>query len=166
MKTIRAVLLSLFLLPLAHSHAAPVSAPQFALANSRGEMVFKSSIKGNIIVSFFASYCQPCKKELPLLVEMEKKYGRGKNLSLVIISADINDGERSAKDKAAAFLKKIGVTRDFLVDVYHVVIEKYNPKKTLPATFLVNRQGYIVFSEIGVKEDTMARLEKAIAGLR
>jgi cytochrome c biogenesis protein CcmG, thiol:disulfide interchange protein DsbE len=166
MKTLQALILAILLLPMIPAHAAPAQAPQFALANSRGEMVFKSSMKGNIIVSFFASYCHPCKKELPLVVELWKKYEKGKNLSLVIISADVNDDEGSANEKSAAFLKKIGITGDFLLDMYHVVIEKYNPKKTLPATFLINRAGYIVFSELGVKEDTMARLEKAIAGLR
>jgi cytochrome c biogenesis protein CcmG, thiol:disulfide interchange protein DsbE len=145
---------------------APVQAPGFALQTNRGIMVFKSSLRGNLIISFFASYCRPCARELPMLAELEKKYGRQKNVSLVLIAVDGNDAEGDAKKKAGSFLKKAGIDRDYLLDIYQVVIAKYNPKKALPATFLVNRAGYVVFEEVGSREDTVRRLEMAIQGLR
>lgn len=148
------------------ARSAPRPAPGFALQNNRGDMVFKSSLKGNLLISFFASYCRPCAKELPLLAALEKKYGAQKSMSIVLISADVNDTDGDAKQKADRFLRKAGIERDYLLDMYHVVIEKYNPKKMLPAVFLVNRAGYIVFSEIGAREDTLQRLEEAIRNLR
>ncbi len=150
-----------FLAGLAHAQTAP----GFALESDKGGMVFKSSLKGNLIISFFASYCKPCEKDVPLLVDMEKKYGKAKNLQLILITADLNDGEGKAKDKAAGFMKKIGVSHDFLLDVYHVAITKYNPAKSLPSTFLVDQYGNILFQEIGFHEDTMAKLEQAIGML-
>ncbi|TAL29597.1 MAG: TlpA family protein disulfide reductase [Spirochaetes bacterium] len=141
------------------------TAPGFALENDKGTMVFRSSLKGNLIISFFASYCKPCEKDVPLLVELEKKYGKTKNLTLILITADLNDGEGKARDKAAGFMKKIGVSHDFLLDVYHVAISKYNPQKSLPSTFLVDQNGNMPFQEIGFREDTMTRLEQAIGAL-
>jgi peroxiredoxin len=144
---------------------APEPAPGFALPNNNGAMVFKSSLHGNLLISFFASYCRPCAQELPRLVELEKKYGARKRLSMVLISADVNDSDGDAKEKAGRFLRKAGVERGYLLDMYHVVISKYNPKKALPATFLVDCAGNIVFREIGAQKDTIDRLERAIQRL-
>lgn len=141
-------------------------APGFALQDNSGAMVYRSSFKGNLIVSFFASYCKPCKKEMPQIIELEKKYAKDRDITLVFIAVDGSDKDGDARDKAAKFMAEIGVSRSYLVDLYQLVIEKYNPKKVVPATFLVNRAGLIVFQEIGFHEETVARLEKAIQGLR
>jgi cytochrome c biogenesis protein CcmG/thiol:disulfide interchange protein DsbE len=154
------------LILLAGVNAGAQQAPSFALMNSNGVMVYKKDLKGNLVISFFASYCRPCRKELPALVDLVKKYEKGKHLSLVLITADINDQSGEALDKARDFLKDIGIRQDFLLDVYHVVISKYSPKKIVPATFLVDRRGYVVFREIGSREDTVSRLEKHIQSLK
>ena len=85
----------------------------------------------------------------------------------MLIATDLNDQDGDSKDKAGKFLKKIGVKHDFLLDIYQIVISKYNPKKNVPATFLVNFYiaGQIVFSETGIKNDTIVRLEQAIISL-
>lgn len=160
------ILIVLMILAAGRMPAMPEPAPGFALPNNHGSMLFKSSLKGNLIISFFASYCRPCAKELPLLVGLEKKYGIRKSLSLVLICADMNDADGGAKKKADRFLQKADVKHEYLLDIYQVVIAKYNPKKVLPALFLVNRAGNIVFREIGTREDTVRRLEKAIQSLQ
>jgi cytochrome c biogenesis protein CcmG, thiol:disulfide interchange protein DsbE len=150
------------------SAALPVSkkAPGFALNDSAGNMVFLSSLKQNLVISFWASYCKPCKTEMPKLIELEKKHAKAKNLKLVLINIDINDGKGEAADKARRFLKSIGTDHDFLLDFYHTAVGKYNPEKRVPATFLVNRQGFIVFEEIGYKAETVDALDKAITQLK
>ncbi len=159
------ILISAFLLLIGVETVAQ-QAPSFALLNSSGAMVYKKELKGNLVISFFASYCQPCRKELPALVELVKKYEREKDLSLVLITADINDRSGEAAGKGRKFLKNIGIEREFLIDMYHTAISRYSPKKVVPATFLVNRQGLVVFSEIGARDDTVARLEKSIRNLK
>lgn len=154
------------LLVMAAIDAMAQQAPSFALVNSSGVMVYKRELKGNLVISFFASYCQPCKKELPALVDVVKKYEKENNVTLVLITADINDESGEALDKARKFLKNIGIDSEFLIDMYHTAITKYSPKKVVPATFLVNRQGYIVFREIGARDDTVNRLEKHIKSLK
>jgi len=161
----KAFVLFLFSLMLGLTDASARVAPGFMLMSNNDYMVSKSHLQGNLIVSFFASYCLPCKKEVPALIELEKKYGVNKKLTLLLIATDLNDQDGEAKDKAGRFLKKIGVKHDFLLDIYQIVISKYNPKRNVPATFLVNRAGRIVFSETGIKDDTIARLEQAILSL-
>ncbi|MBP7738754.1 MAG: TlpA family protein disulfide reductase [Spirochaetes bacterium] len=145
---------------------APGQAPGFALPDNRGAMVFRSSFRGNLLISFFASYCRPCARELPMLIELEKKYKKRKNISLVLIAVDANDSGGTAKEKAGRFLRNAGIDHDYLIDMYQVVIAKYNPKKELPAAFLVDAAGHIVFSAVGAGEDTVLRLEKAIQSLK
>jgi hypothetical protein len=60
----------------------------------------------------------------------------------------------------------LGIEHDYLLDSFQQTILKYNPGKSVPATFLVNKQGVIVFSEVGAHPDTLERLEKAIEKLR
>jgi cytochrome c biogenesis protein CcmG/thiol:disulfide interchange protein DsbE len=140
-------------------------APGFALMSSSGEYVFKSKLTGNLIISFWASYCIPCKKEMPILVELEKKYGKMKNLKLVFINIDDNTNG-SARDKADKMLKDLGIDHEYLLDSFQLTIIKYNPGKSVPATYLINHQGDIVFFEVGAYPDTLERLEKAINQLR
>lgn len=166
MKNARIAILVLVMVTIISIGGQAQMAPGFALQDNKGTMVFKSAYKGNLIVSFFASYCKPCKKEMPQIVALEQKYAQAHNLTVVFIAVDGSDKEGDAKDKVAKFMKEIGIDRQYLLDMYQVVIEKYNPKKDVPATFLVNRAGYIVFKEIGFREDTVNRLEKAIQTLR
>jgi thiol-disulfide isomerase/thioredoxin len=144
---------------------AAQKAPGFALMNNKGEYVFKSKLAGNLIISFWASYCRPCRKEMPILIELEKKYGKIKNLKLVFINIDDN-ADISAKDKADRMLQDLDIVHEYLLDSYQITIAKYNPDKIVPATYLVNQKGDIVFCEVGARPDTLERLEKAISQLR
>ncbi len=158
------LILFYFLISVTATNAAP-KAPGFALVNNRGSYVLRSKLKGNLIISFWASYCKPCKKEMPVMVNIEKKYGKLKDLKLIFINVDTNKG-KPAKEKADAMLKEIGIKHDYLMDPYQRTVIKYNPEIKVPATFLINKKGYIVFKELGYHKDTMKKLEKAIKKLK
>ncbi|HDP81025.1 MAG TPA: TlpA family protein disulfide reductase [Spirochaetes bacterium] len=138
-------------------------APKFALFNAEGKLVTSSALVGktNLIISFWATYCAPCKKEMPQLVELEKKYGAAKKLSLVFINID-----KEGKEKALPVLKELGIANECLFDMYQLMAKKYIPDLKVPAVFLVDRRGQIVFQAVGESAETLARLEKAVAGLR
>jgi cytochrome c biogenesis protein CcmG, thiol:disulfide interchange protein DsbE len=149
-----------------HLSAYGAAAPSFVLENKKGIMINKSEMTGYLVISFFASYCKPCMKEVPALVELEKKYMDGKQISLVLINTDVNDETGQAREKADKFLKKINVTHDYLLDIYQLTIERYNPLKCVPCTFIVDKYNRIIFSEIGAKDDTIERVEKVLQGLK
>ncbi len=156
------LLILLFAFPL----IANRKAPGFALWSNKGKMVFKSRLKGNLLISFWSSTCLPCKKEMPYLIKLEKKYKSLKNLRLVLINTDINDNSGSAKTKARKTMRELGLNHGFLLDIYQMALAKYNPKKTVPSLFLVNKYGRIIFQEIGAHKNTLVKLENAIRRLR
>jgi thiol-disulfide isomerase/thioredoxin len=153
---------------------AAKKAPGFALLNNKGKYISRSKYKGSLIISFWASYCKPCRHEMPEILKLYKKYEKSKNLHLVLINVDTNKG-KSAKEKADSFLSEIGVEHDYLLDIYQVVIKQYmkasNRKSqkaelNVPSTFVVNKRGYFVLKTVGYKKDTLSKLENAVKNLR
>jgi len=98
------------------------NAPGFALFNTEGKLVTLSSLTKDkpLVISFFASYCVPCKREIPQVLELEKKMPGKFNLILINI-------DREGKEKAQEFLKGISVERDCLLDIYQQTAKKFIP---------------------------------------
>lgn len=139
--------------------ASAETAPKFALLNGKGDLVKLSGLiqKNNIIIAFWASYCAPCKREIPQLVDLENKYGKVKNLKLVLINID-----QEGKEKGIPFLKDINVSSECLYDIYQIAIKKYVPSMKIPATYLINKKGDMLFKAIGETQENINNLEKAI----
>lgn len=136
------------------------NAARFALFDTEGKLVTLSSLMKEkpVVLSFFASYCVPCKREVPALVELEKRYP-GK-FHLVLVNID-----REGKAKALEFLNEVQIARSCLLDMYQETAKKYIPDLKIPAVFLVDKKGNIVFEEIGEKADALTRLETKLKSL-
>ena len=143
-------------------HTAGKKAPGIALYNMSDNLVTLGNLtkESNVIVSFWASYCLPCIKELPQLAELEKKYGSEKNVKLLLINID-----KEGIEKAGSVLDRLGISSECLLDRYQVNAKKYIPDLKIPAVFLINRKGNIVYSASGEKSENMENLEKAIKKL-
>lgn len=123
-----------------------------------------SSSKGKVtLVSFWATWCVPCRAEVPQLVQLEKRL-QDKGLKLVLISADDVDSEMDAR----RFL----TTKNVPMPSYQKVvknddkfIEGLDPKWSgaLPALFLYDKTGKKVKSFVG--ETEMAAIEAAVKKL-
>ncbi len=157
------IVLAVALVSLSGAPAGAEPAPKFALFNSDGKLVTSSALfkKQNTIVSFWATYCVPCKKEMPQLVELQRKYSDAKKLHLIFINID-----KEGKEKALPVLKELGVSNECLYDIYQLTAKKYIPDLKIPAVFLVDRRGEIVFQAVGESAETMQMLEKAIERLK
>ncbi len=138
------------------------AAPSFALFNTDGKLVTSGSLykSSNCVVAFWASYCAPCKREMPSLIELERKYNKTKNITLVLISIDTE-----GREKAVQALKALGIEHECLLDIYQVAVKKFSPSLKIPATFLINRNGRILFQAVGESGENPANLEKAVAAL-
>lgn len=120
--------------------------------------------KGSVVVvNFWATWCAPCREEMPWLAAMERKY-RSRGFRLITVSCDEPEDQRAAEE----FLSKAGVGGDaylkrsisdekFIESVY----EKWSG--ALPAIFLYDRKGRLARAFIG--ETEQAALEKAVAAL-
>jgi thiol-disulfide isomerase/thioredoxin len=116
-----------------------------------------------VLVSFFASWCAPCKKELPLLVDLDKRY-RSLGLRVVGVSIDkeeagIAAAKRMVDDHRAAY--------PVISDRFNFLARRYlGDQAPLPSVFLIRRDGTIVSVERGYTKDASAflrtRVEEAL----
>jgi thiol-disulfide isomerase/thioredoxin len=135
-------------------------APSFTLVDLEGKKVSLADYKGHpVVLNFWATYCGPCKLEMPWFQDLENKY---KGQGLVVLGLDQDDG-MPVKDVAAAS-KRVGVTYPILMPD-DAVSKSYQLSDYIPETFYVDKSGKIVDQTIGAhsKDELEADIQKAIA---
>lgn len=121
--------------------------------------------KGKIVfVNFWATWCAPCRDEMPYLVELQKKMGV-ENMRLVLISADEPEQER----EAIAFLDSVRAPKPRYIkrstnDESFINAVDSTWSGALPASFIYDRNGRLVRSVFG--EANLAELEKIVAAIK
>jgi peroxiredoxin len=132
------------------------TAPDFTLPDMKGKSIQLSSFKGKaVVVDFWATWCGPCKIEMPWLVDLQKKYGP-QGLQILGVAMDDADDETIQE-----FARKMGVNYPVLKGT-EAVADQYGGLDGLPATFFVDRSGKIVDVAFGlvsqsVIEDSIKR---------
>ena len=117
-----------------------------------------SSYKGKVVyLDFWASWCGPCKKSLPLLDELRKEYKK-KGFEVLAINLDED------KEEALSFLKKFPVSYPTLYDKKGVLPEKYEIQG-MPTSFLIDRKGKIAMVHTGFKTSDMKKIREAVVEL-
>ena len=123
---------------------AGASAPDFSLVDINGNTVSLSALNGKVVIlDFFASWCPPCRQEIPDFIELEKFYG-DKNFTMIGVAL-VSAGE------AKEFAGKMGINYPVLVDDGKVS-EAYGPVRSIPTTFIINKSGKIAKMYIGYRE--------------
>lgn len=119
-------------------------APDFALKSSTGENLRLSEYRGDVVmINFWATWCGPCRQEMPLLEELYARYERvGFNLLGVNIDDDVH--------KAMQMIDELGVSFPILFDSRKEVSKLYNIE-TMPVTVLVDREGRVRYVHLGYK---------------
>jgi thiol-disulfide isomerase/thioredoxin len=136
---------------------ARTPAPDWELTDLSGKLVKFSDFRGHVlIVDFWATWCVPCRVEIPHFVELQKQYG-DKGLTVIGISLDEQGPEVVKK-----FLKRFGVTYPIVIG-NEKVVEAYGRIDAIPTAFVIDRQGRIVSRHIGY--DDKAAFEKEIQSL-
>ncbi|MES9859751.1 MAG: TlpA disulfide reductase family protein [Candidatus Thiodiazotropha sp. LLP2] len=127
---------------MAASEATP--APDFTLKSRTGENIKLSELRGNVVmVNFWASWCGPCRQEMPILQQL---YDRYQDMGFVLLGVNV-DEESALADK---MLKDIPVNFPVLYDNENSVSKQYQVK-AMPSTFMVDRDGKIRFLHKGYK---------------
>lgn len=127
-----------------------------------------------VLMSFFATWCQPCMKELPILenVYQEYKDERIKFFLVDITEATRNNPGYGDMPKAGPFLQKKGVTMQILYDTRGTVMQRYNAQ-TLPRLFVMDgnreltflRRGFHDGEEEKFKTELSTEIERLLAEL-
>jgi thiol-disulfide isomerase/thioredoxin len=106
-----------------------------------------------VLLSFFATWCQPCMKELPILENVYQKYKdeRIKFFLIDITEATRNNPGYGEMPKAGPFLKEKGVSMQILFDTRGTVMQRYNAQ-TLPRLFVMDGNRKLTFLRRGFHE--------------
>lgn len=132
-------------------------APDWELPDLNGKMIKSSDFRGHVLMlDFWATWCAPCRVEIPHFVELQKQYG-DKGLTVVGVSLDEQGTEIVKK-----FVKKYGVNYPIVMG-NEKISEAYGGIDAIPTTFVIDRQGRIVSRHMGY--DDKAAFEKEIQSL-
>jgi len=124
-------------------------APDFTLESLEGKNIQLSGYKGQaVLLNFWATWCGPCKIEMPWFVELQKEYGPQ---GLQIVGVAMDD---ASKEDIAKFVKEMGVNYPILLGK-EAVGEQYGGVNVLPTTFFIDRDGKIVAREFGLQSRSL-----------
>ena len=141
-------------------HLRGKAAPGFALTSLEGKKVSLSDYKGRpVLVNFWATWCGPCKVEMPWFEEFRKQYA-GQGFEILGLADDVDAG----KDTIAKVAHKTGVSYPILLTDGKVQTA-YGGLDVLPMSFYVDRNGVVVevTAGLGTKDEIEANIKKTIA---
>ena len=124
-----------------------VAAPDFALTDLRtGKTVHLSDFKGRaVLLNFWATWCPPCKVEIPWFVDLQNQYG---DKGLVVVGVILLDD--ASKEKKLQFVNDMKVNYPVLMGNEQVG-NAYGNVENLPTTFYIGRDGKVVKSVLGLR---------------
>ncbi|MBQ9112744.1 MAG: redoxin domain-containing protein [Clostridia bacterium] len=126
-----------------HSYQA---APDFTVVDVSGNPIKLSDMKGKpVVINFWASWCPPCKQEMPDFEEMYKNYGEEVTFMMVNLTGVNGETVASAKEHVA----ECGYTFPVYFDTQYEAYSAYQAT-SIPATYFVNADGELVAHAIGM----------------
>jgi cytochrome c biogenesis protein CcmG/thiol:disulfide interchange protein DsbE len=137
---------------------AGAPAPEFELKSLDGRTVRLSDYRGKaVLLNFWATWCSPCKIEMPWFDELQNKY-RAQGLEVIGIAMD-----DAGEETVAKFVKDLGVNYTILMGK-EALGEAYGGVLGLPTTFYIDRQGRIVDQVVGLvsHSDIEDNIKKAL----
>ncbi len=143
-------------------------APAFKLLDTDGKEVSLESYRGRpVLVNFWATWCGPCKYEIPWLTALKTKYA-GQGFEILGVSSDQLDTDEKGKatEEKAAILKAAKTLRiNYPVLIGgDAITQEYGGIDLLPQSFYVDRSGKVVavITGAGSKDEAEADIQKAI----
>jgi len=139
------------------------TAPDFTLPSLDGQQVRLSDYQGSVVlIDFWSTTCDPCMIEMPHLVDL---YKQNKDRGFVVLAISADGPESRAQVSSVVRAKEM--TFPVLLDEETVVTARYNPKRELPFTVLIGKDGSIMHKRggytAGDEKTLSAEVEKALA---
>ena len=133
---------------------ARVKAFAFTVQDANGNNVSLSDMQGKpVVVNFWASWCGPCKNEMPGFENTYKELGEEIQFMMICIV----DGNRETKETGADFIKDSEYTFPVYYDITLEAAIAYDVR-SIPATYFVDKEGYLITrAEGGINEKTLQR---------
>jgi peroxiredoxin len=119
-------------------------APDFTLQKMDGQSFTLSDHKGQVVIlNIWATWCPPCRKEIPDFIKIQKKL-KDKGILFAGVSVD-----KKGWSAVRPFAKKYDINYPIMVD-NGTVSRKYGPFRAIPVTFIINKKGKIAYAGAGM----------------
>ena len=142
--TAAACLTAVFLLPAAPGRG---KAPEWELKDVAGKAVKSSDFKGKVVIlDFWATWCPPCRQEIPGFISLQKKYGKQ---NVVVIGISMDDGTEVVK----RFIDSNHINYPVVMGDEKVATA-FEVNEGIPTTFVINPQGEIVSKHVGFTQES------------
>ena len=133
-------------------------AADFSLPSRGGQRVSLSALRGQVVlINFWATWCGPCRKEMPLLEQIQKKYAP---LGFTMLGVNVEEDTTQME----AFLGDVPVTFPVLLDPANQVSKLYDVA-AMPSTVIVDRKGNVRFIHQGYQPGDESRYQDVIRQL-
>jgi peroxiredoxin len=132
-------------------------APDFTLPTADGGTVRLADLKGKpVLINFWATWCQPCREEMPAMQELYEQY---RDRGLVILAIDMEEDLRPVR----RWIDQGGYTFTFLLDSEGEQVKRYNINAS-PTSYFVARDGVIRDLKLGAlsRGEMQTRVEKLL----
>lgn len=137
------ILVALFTAIMLSACARPTDAADLDLRDISGNIVRLSDFKGRVIIlDFFATWCPPCREEIPDFIELQKQYG-DKGFTMIGISL-------SKMGDIKPFAERFGINYPVLIDDGYASAV-YGPIRSVPTTFVIDKNFKVVKKYIGYR---------------
>ncbi|MCG8392232.1 MAG: TlpA family protein disulfide reductase [Pseudomonadales bacterium] len=133
-------------------------APDFTLKSLSGKNIKLSELRGTVVLlNFWASWCGPCRTEMPLLDDLYREY---RDYGFTVLGVNLDEN----RDQADMLLDKVPVTFPVLFDPQNRTSETYNVD-AMPTTVLIDRNGVVRHHHRGYKDGYMDKYEAQVKTL-
>ncbi|MCW8849995.1 MAG: TlpA family protein disulfide reductase [Melioribacteraceae bacterium] len=137
--------------------------PNYNAVNS-AELVNLSDFRGKVVIlDFWATWCPPCRKGIPDLIELKNEY-KNSDVEVIGISLDTFTRGGATKNDVIPFIKDYGINYPIVIGDPQVA-QQYGGINSIPTSFVIDKEGYIVSYYQGLIEKSQYKndIQKALA---